>query len=119
MCFVFLDATNGFNRVWHDGLLFKLKEKGIGGTLLVWLKSYLTNRKQRVTIKGQCSEWVDITSGVPQGSVLGPLLFLIYIDDIINNIESDIFLFADDTALLNEVSDYAICFNQINHGFIL
>ena len=95
---IFCDVSKAFDRVWHKGLLYKLKLKGIDETLLQWLASYLSNRKQRVVIPGACSEWVAITAGVPQGSILGPLLFLIYINDIVEDIHSNIRLFADDTS---------------------
>ena len=73
---IFLDMSKAFDKVWHDGLLFKLKQNGISGRLLKLLKNYLENRKQRVFLNGCESEWGGIESGVPQGSVLGPLLFL-------------------------------------------
>jgi hypothetical protein len=114
VCFVSLDASAAFDRVWHSGLLHKLKCKGIVGKLFDWLKSYLSDRFQRVVIKGQFSEWIKILAGVPQGSILGPLLFLIYIDDIINDIESNIFLFADDTSLVERITDPVLTFEQIN-----
>jgi len=96
---VFLDISKAFDRVWHKGLLCKLQSVGIRGNLLNWFKDYLSNRKQATVVKGQISEYLEIHAGVPQGSVLGPLLFLVYINDITQEIESDIKLFADDTSL--------------------
>ena len=112
---IFLDISKAFDRVWHEGLLFKLKRCGIHGKLLDWFKDYLKDRLQRVVINGQFSEWVKILAGVPQGSVLGPLLFLIYIDDIVHAVTfSKIRLFADDTCLFLEVDDRVNTANLIN-----
>ena len=83
----------------HKGLIFKLKRAGINGLLLDWLSDYLTNRKQRVVIPGGSSDWQFIRAGVPQGSILGPLLFLLYINDIVADTQSCVRLFADDTSL--------------------
>ena len=96
---VFLDATKAFDRVWHRGLLFKLAQLGITDPLLGWFESYLSCHQQRVVLDGAASNWMDVKAGVPQGSILGPLLFLVYINDICNYIENDINLFADDTSL--------------------
>ena len=97
---VFCDISKAFDRVWHAGLIAKLSRIGISGSLLNWFQSYLELRYQRTVINGQCSSWGIIKAGVPQGSVLGPLLFLIYINDITNVTEnSDVRLFADDTIL--------------------
>ena len=78
---VFLDISKAFDKVWHEGLIFKLKQNGVSGKLLKIFESYLQNRKQRVIINGSYSEYSKIDSGVPQSSVLGPLLFLVYIND--------------------------------------
>ena len=97
---VFCDISKAFDRVWHSGLLAKLESVGICDDLLTWFKSYLTQRKQRVVVNGQTSSWGNINAGVPQGSVLGPLLFLVYINDITTVVQSaEVRLFADDTIL--------------------
>ena len=88
---VFLDISKAFDRVWHDGLVHKLKIFGIAGNLLKWLTNYLKDRLQRVVINGANSDWIKILAGVPQGSILGPLLFLIYVNDITLDIHSDIY----------------------------
>ena len=97
---VFLDLSKAFDTVSHDILIKKLEHYGVRGTTLLLLKSYLSNRKQFVTINGTKSDIHDITIGVPQGSVLGPLLFLIFINDLplsVKNLKS--ILFADDTTM--------------------
>ena len=96
---VFLDISKAFDRVWHEGLIYKLSCYGIEGKALKILQSFLNNRYQRVVLNGQSSNWEKISAGVPQGSILGPLLFLIYINDITINLENEVKLFADDTCL--------------------
>ncbi|XP_053381852.1 uncharacterized protein LOC128549303 [Mercenaria mercenaria] len=102
---VFCDISKSFDRVWHRGLLHKLESKGISGQLLLWFKDYLSGRRQRVVLCGFYSETVLISAGVPQGSILGPLLFILYINDIVTDIGSTICLFADDTSLYITVDD--------------
>ena len=76
---IFFDISKTFDRIWHNGLLFKLKHIGICGKLIDWFKSYVSGPKQRVVIRGQSSTFLEVKSVVPQGSDLGPILFLIYI----------------------------------------
>ena len=95
----FCDISKAFDRVWHKGLLHKLSGIGCSDMVVQWYASYLPGRQQRVVINGQSSDWAPINAGVPQGSILGPLLFLIYINDIGKDIGSSIRLFADDTSL--------------------
>ena len=112
---IFCDISKAFDRVWHKGLLFKLKNVGISGCLLQWLSSYLSGRKQRVVIPGASSDWAYIQAGVPQGSILGPLLFLLYINDIVVNINANVKLFADDTSLYLIVDDPNETANILNN----
>ena len=112
---VFLDISKAFDRVWHKGLLFKLKSNGIDGPLFNLLKNYLHNRKQRVVLNGQTSDWAEIKAGVPQGSVLGPLLFLIYINDLPEGLQTNAKLFADDTSIFSTVNDVDVSYNELNH----
>ena len=95
----FCDISKAFDRVWHAGLLLKLEAAGVTGEVLTWFKSYLSHRKQRSVLPAAVSDWLFLNAGVPQGSILGPLLFLLYINDIVLNIGSNIRLFADDTSL--------------------
>ena len=103
---VYLDYSKAFDTIPHSELLYKLWRFGITGPLWMWFKHYLQNRKQFVQINNAKSAYRSVTSGVPQGSVLGPLLFLIYINDLPQVIHtSDMYLFADDTKLILDVTE--------------
>jgi len=100
----FLDFSKAFDSVPHERLLIKLDCIGVRGAVLKWIRSFLTDRRQRVMLEGCTSTWAPVTSGVPQGSILGPLLFLVYINDIDTQLNSHVKLFADDCAIYNQVS---------------
>ena len=114
-CLVFFDISKAFDRVWHKGLLFKLKQNGINGKLLLWISNYLSNRKQKVIVKSSSSSLQVVTAGVPQGSVLGPLLFLIYVNDIAESVLSLTRLFADDSSLYFSASSLDDIEGIMNH----
>ncbi len=116
---VFLDISKAFDKVWHEGLLFKLKQNGIDGNLLRFFQCYLSHRHQRVALNGQHSEYTLIESGVPQGSVLGPLLFLIYINDLEKGLKSNVKFYADDTMLYSIVHDPSTSAADLNHDLEL
>ena len=98
---VFLDISKAFDKVWHDGIIYKLIQNGISGNL-------------RVVLNGQVSTWKNINAGVPQGSMLGLLLFLIYINDLTEDLTTNVKLFADDTSLFSVVHDTQTSANDLN-----
>jgi len=104
---IYFDLSKAFDSVPHDLLIHKLKQFGINGRLLTWIKDYLTNRYQRVTCDGGTSLWLPVTSGVPQGSILGPLLFLLYINDLPDVLSAETYcaIFADDTKIYRQISN--------------
>ena len=110
---VFLDISKAFDKVWHDWLIFKLEQNGVSGCLLKFFRNYFKNKKQRVVLNGSFSNYSMIESGAPQGSVLGPLLFLVHINDLECNIKSNITFFADDTMLFSIVKDPIISTNDL------
>lgn len=89
LIFLFLDILKGFDKVWLDGLLFKLRKIGILEKLKMVLHDFLTSRKQRVVLNGKQSSWKNVNPSVPQGSILGPLLFLIYTNDLPEGLQSN------------------------------
>ena len=113
---VFLDISKAFDKVWHEGLLYKLKQNGISGNLLETLTDFLKDRKQRVVLNGQNFSWANVEAGVPQGSILGLLLFLIYINDLPDNLSTNVKLFADDTSLLSVVHDITTSSCDLNYN---
>ena len=104
-----LDFTKAFDCVPHERLKSKLHHYGIRNKVLNWINNFLTQRQQRVIINGETSEWHPVVSGVPQGTVLGPLMFLIYINDIVEELQCNIRLFADDCILYTTVSSTQDC----------
>ena len=89
----------------HQRLLLKLKAHGIGNAVINWIEKWLTYRRQRVIVDGEISNWKSVLNGVPQGSVLGPILFLIYINDLEDDISSKVLKFTDDTKLFRKVTN--------------
>ena len=101
---VYIDFKKAFDSVPHQRLLLKLESYGIGPDLLKWFRSFLSGRKQRVNVNGKNSEWVDIASGVPQGSIIGPLCFCLFINDLPDIVLNNMLLFADDAKLFGSAS---------------
>ena len=104
---VYLDFKKAFDKVPHQRLILKLKAHGIGNDVINWIEKWLTHRRQRVIVDGESSNWKSVLSGVPQGSVLGPILFLIYIyiNDLEDDISSKVLKFADDTKVFRKVTN--------------
>ena len=103
-----LDICKAFDRVWHTGLLHKLKSYGISGQIFGLISSFLSNRRLQVVLDGKSSQEYPVNARVPQGSILGPTLFLLYINDLPDDVICNIAIYADDTTLYskcNHVSD--------------
>ena len=118
---LFLDFAKTFDSVPHQHLLLKLESIGITGLLLKWINCFLTSRCQCVVINGKFSNWLPVLSGVPQGSILGPLLFIIYINDITSFVQSSsLKIFADDVSLYAQVSMPSDCLKlqeDLSHNY--
>ena len=106
---VYLDFQKTFDTVPHQRLLMKLKAYGVQGSVFAWINSILSQRKQRVVVNGTFSKWTDVTSGIPQGSVLVPVLFIIYINDLPETVESMVHIFADDTKICRKITTKKDC----------
>ena len=112
-----LDFAKAFDKVSHTRLSRKMEYYGIQGSTLNWVTDFLRGRNQQVVIDGETSDPAEVTSGVPQGTVLGPTLFLIYINDIAENINSNIRLFADDCVVYRQIDspkDHVILQDDLN-----
>ena len=119
-CGVFVDLEKAFDTVNHEILLYKLRHHGVRGISISWFASYLQNRRQHVTLNGEISEPKPVVCGVPQGSILGPLLFLIYINDMNQSIKnSSVYHFADDTNLLHSDTNPKSLKKAVNRDLIL
>ena len=101
---IYLDIKKAFDTVPHRRLLEKMKSHGFGGQIIDWVKNFLTDRKQRVCVNGKFSEWESVTSGIPQGSVLGPTLFVIYVNDMPDKLKSVCKLFAGDCKIYSGIT---------------
>ena len=100
---IYCDFKKAFDKVPHQRLLKKVGSYGIKGEILGWIKAFLSNTIQQVIVNGESSQYKDVTSGIPQGRVLGPLLFVIFINDLPDQVKSGIFLFANDTKIFRNM----------------
>ena len=102
---IYLDFQKAFDKVPHQRLILKLKSHGMGNSIINWIEQWLTVRRQRVVFDGEVSSWKSVLSGVPQGSVLGPILFLVYINDLEEGVTGNILKFADDSKLFTKTKE--------------
>ena len=102
---IYMDFQKAFDKVPHKRLIGKAKNYMLDNPLLEWIEDFLTGRTQKVSINGSTSDWKEVTPGIPPGSVLGPLLFIPFINDLPDGIKSDVYLFADDTKIFRNITD--------------
>ena len=102
---IYLNFAKAFDSVPHQRLLRKLAGYGVSGEVLEWIRYFLTGRRQRVGVAGSFSTWAEVLSGLPQGSVLGPVLCVCYINDMPEAIVSFIFMYADDTKIFRNTDN--------------
>ena len=108
-----LDISKAFDKVWHAGLLHKLKSYGISGQIFGLISSFLRNRRLRVVLNGKSSKEYPVNAGVPQGSTLGPTLFLLYINDLSDDVICDIAIYAGDTTLYSKCNQASDLWQQL------
>jgi len=102
---VYMDLMKAFDKVPHKRLMTKLKHYGIVGRTFEWICDFISNHEQYVELNGKCSKWYDVISGIPQGTVLGPILFVIFTNDLPSNISSEAYMFTDDTKVFQVIRD--------------
>ena len=100
---IYLDFHKAFDKVPHQRLILKLKSHGMGNSIINWIEQWLTDRRQMVVVDGEVSSWKSVLSGVPKGCVVGPILFLVYINDLEEGITGKIQTFVDDTKLFTHL----------------
>ena len=110
---VALDISKAFDRVWHAGLLHKFKSYGISGQIFGLISSFLSNRRPQVVLDGKSSQEYPVNAGVPQGSIVGPTLFLLYINDLPDDVISNISIYADDTTLYSKCNQASDLWQQL------
>ena len=108
-----LDISKAFDMVWHTGLLYRLSSYGISGQIFGLISSFLSNRQLRVVPDGRSSQEYPVNAGVPQGSILGPTLFLLYINDHPDDVISNIAIYADDTSLYSNCDQASDWWQQL------
>ena len=99
---IYLDFQKAFDKVQYQRLILKIKSHGMGKSIVNWIEQWLTDRRQMVVVDGEVSSWKSVLNGVPQGSVLGPVLFLVYINDLEEEVTGKILKFADDKKLFTK-----------------